>query len=232
MRHELRFPFERERWYPLAKLRAYCDEVSQRRRRDSKLSSALRLNGLQDSKVFNEELQPFRILADLRGFPDEAEFELAAPYQPAIDLRFRLEREVSIQITVADLDWGVSSNPGEVVRWQNEFLAQHSFAFGGGGTRKKNGIVSSEPHTVSSEDRINACEKGLCSALSRKMSGSKKADWLLVYARGFASQLIDDGDEIVERILFEFAQENRLYEEISVFDQTDPYSLIVNHPSR
>lgn len=229
----IKFPFERDRWYRLSDLRVFCDEVAQSRRSDPKLSSDIRLNRLPWSKLFNEELHPFRHFADIREFPDTAEFKLSALYHPAVDLHFRWHQEVTIQVTIADVAWGSARDAGKAVRWLYEYLEHSLFAFGGGGTRKVNGALISEPRVLTSEDRIEACVKALQVALVRKLHSAGRADWLLVYARGFATQLIDGGIDQLKQELSRISEMNiEPYSQIFVFEGVEGlHPTLIIHPT-
>lgn len=233
MNHLIDFPFERDRWHRLSVLRSFCDEVARCRELDLKLSSDIRLNRFPWSKTFNEELQPFREFADMRDFPDAAEFKITPHNSPAVDLCFRWRQEFTIQVTVADVAWGAAKHAGKAVRWQYEYLEHNPLAFGGGGTRKINGILNSEPRTVTPEDRINACIRGLQAALVRKLKGVRKADWLLIYARGFSIQLIDDGvDQLWQEVSRICETNSYAYKQVFIFERVEGlHPMLIAYPS-
>jgi hypothetical protein len=191
---EFRFPFERCRWYPIRELRIFERELSEIRLSNSVFSNKLRCNGPTWAKLWNEELVPISLLVDWHELSDSLEFQIAGGGDPMADLYLRFsEHQVGFQITVADVDW--NGDGGRTWALENQALANGMVAWGGGGTSKKNykSKVESVPVTISHEDRVRACTQALAKALQRKTSKPEHSDCLLIYSRGAAFQLFDEG---------------------------------------
>ena len=191
-------PFQRNSWYAVGDLRHHKKQLTFCRQKNSGLSSEIRRNKLPGAKLWNEELSPFCDLTQHLNLPDNTLFRLAPQYAEAVDFYIRLDRDISIQMTIADLHWGLLRNPGEAVHRTSELLGRDQFAFGGGDLQNVEGMWRSHPRVLELEDRLLACELGLQMAIRKKLEKPRKADWLTIYCRYFALQLIDGGEDRLE----------------------------------
>ena len=120
------------------------------------------------------------------------------------------------------LHWGLLRNPGEAVHRTSELLGRDQFAFGGGDLQNVEGMWRSHPRVLELEDRLLACELGLQMAIRKKLEKPRKADWLTIYCRYFALQLIDGGEDRLEALLHREAAECLDFERIFIFDGSIP----------
>jgi hypothetical protein len=220
------YPFGDDSWFTAGSLRDFKANISSWRQQNPVLSSELRLNRLPWAKEWNEELSPFCALAECLNIADSCQVRLAPRHAKAFDLFIRRDREISVQMTIADLDWGLERNPGKVVRWEFERLGKNKIVFGGGGTRKQGGEVMSEPRIISPDDRLAACERGMLRALVKKLEKTPKADWLGIYCRNFINQLWDGGEERLEQSLCRVSGTCPEFERIFIFDTVDRYQFL------
>ena len=193
------FPFYRSVPHTIGQLRQFAFLLAQTRKANQPFSSNLRSNkGLPWAKLWNEELSPLLLLGENLAFSDEDAFEIAPTGSSGPDIRLRFKQEnIGIQITIADLEWGREGGGGRTQFLEHEILRQGGVAWGGGGTRKDKitGSILSSPTVLSPFERVSACRSGLWKALERKAGNLSAADWLLVYARDFQIQTIDEGFE-------------------------------------
>lgn len=222
----LPYPFDGLSWFTVGDLRAFNARVSSERQKDLLLSNDIRLNRIPWAKQWNEELNPFCILTYCLRLSENCEIRMAPRHAQGIDLFLRADHDISIQMTVADVDWGVHKNPGKVLRWEHELLEANQVVFGGGGTRKKNGALISEPRVIELSEQLAACERGLLRVLKKKLDLNtklptvEKADWLGIYCRGFVMQLLDGGEERLERALVDLSATHPQFERVFIFDAT------------
>ena len=202
----IEFPFQRDTHYSLGELRKFRTELVRTRKTNQDFSSDLRSNDSEISwaKLWNEELAPLAILADVLNCNDEDEFKISVRAMSGPDAYLVFDNlELPVQITVSDPEWESGGNGGYTNYLENEVLRGGGVAWGGGGTKKDSGKIVSCPRTLNSHESIAACRRGIWNSLERKVGKSKGANLLLVYARGYQIQTIDDGLEFVVEVVIE-----------------------------
>ena len=188
------FPFQRGKQHSVGELRSFETELLSKRQNDQVFSSDLRANVQPWAKFRNEELVPFEHLLNWLGIPNEAKFKISPEYDQGADIILVLPfGSIGIQITVADADW--NGDGGRTQALKNLALKRDGIAWGADGTYKRGskGSLVSEPRVVDSLETQRACRDGISSAISHKLEKPSVADCLLVYARQFSNELIDEG---------------------------------------
>ena len=211
------FPFLRGQQYSIGELRTFEKELLSKRQTDQVFSSDLRVNDQLWAKLWNEELVPFELLVNWLNVPDEFKFEISSKDYPGPDITLILPIDsIGIQVTIADPDW--KGNGGRTQALENSALKRDGIAWGAGGTSKHGakGLLVSEPRSVDSVERQNACRDGIVKALNRKLDKPRSADCLLIYARSYWWELIDVGFEkflrpIVMNAVSKFNRDGKLY---------------------
>jgi hypothetical protein len=205
----------------IGQLRQFAIHLSQLRGANQSFSSRLRSNKeLPWAKLWNEELAPLVILANLLKCDDEAKIIISEEAAPGPDAYLTFDNvELRIQITVSDPEWRNDGKGGYTNSLQNEVLREGGVAWGGGGTKKVLGKIISSPRVLNSHERITACRRGVWNVLERKAKKSKGANLLLVYARDYLIQTIDEGfQSVVEPVIESFLlQESRFEFERIIF---------------
>jgi hypothetical protein len=199
VKQPIAFQFYRSVPHTIGQLRQFSFQLVQMRKADQSFSSKLRSNKeLPWAKLWNEELAPLIILANLLKCDDEAKVIISAEASPGPDAYLNFDNlELRIQITISDPDWGGDGKGGYINFLQNEVLCEGGVAWGGGGTEKNNGRIVSNPRVLNPHERISACRQGIWNALERKAKKIKDANLLLVYARDYLIQTIDEGFQSV-----------------------------------
>lgn len=211
------FPFLRGQEYCIGELRAFANELLSKGENDQDLRSDLRTNVQKWAKLRNEELVPFELMTNWLKIPDEFKFIISPKNDPGPDITLILpNRSVGIQITVADPDW--NGDGGRTQALENLALKRDGFAWGAGGTYKNGskGQLISEVKPVDHSAIRKACSDGIIKAVENKLSRPKTTDCLLVYARGFYSELSFEGfiqflQPIVSEVVAGFNPENAIY---------------------
>jgi hypothetical protein len=153
-------------------------------------------------------------------YGDDGKFKISKEAEPGPDAFLAFDNvELRIQITVSDPMWGGDGEGGYTNFLHNEVLREGGVAWGGGGTRKDNGTIVSSPRVLNSHERIAVCRRGIWNALERKATKSKGANLLLVYARDYLIQTIDEGfPSVVELVIESFLlQKTRFDFERTIF---------------
>ena len=208
------FPFQRNTHYSLGQLRQFRAQLTRIRQADQDFSSKLRSNvpEINWGKLWNEELAPLAILTDMLKCDGEGKFKISKEALSGPDAYLTFEDvEWRVQITISDPAWGNDGEGGYTKFLQHEVLREGGVAWGGGGTRKDSGKIVSTPKVLNSHERITACRRGIWNALERKASKSEGANLLLVYARNYLIQTIDEGfqsavEPVIESFFLQRAQ--------------------------
>lgn len=188
------FPFIRGQQYSLGELRGFEKAILIKRQADKKFSDELRSNEFDWAKLRNEELVPFELLVNWLKVPDSSKFSISLEGHSGPDIILDSHaNSIGIQITVADPDW--NGDGGRNRALQNHALGRDGVAWGAGGTQKRGskGLLTSEPVAVGVQERQDACRAGLSKSLKRKLDKHSTSDCLLIYARDFFKELIDEG---------------------------------------
>jgi hypothetical protein len=191
----IKFPFERERYYPIGDLRRFEAALLDARQRDPALSALWRCPSGPDAELMrlrNDELVPLIVFAEHKELTDSDSFRISAKGDP-IDVKVLASGKIlNLQITVADLDWGDSDGgPGFQHHLSMEALNKYGVVFGHGPFRRTGREITNPIEVYSSEDRLAACHRGLVRALNRKSHYDGSGCSLVVYARGYRIQTID-----------------------------------------
>lgn len=216
------FPFLRGMQYSIGELRAFEKELLFKRQIDQDFSSELRINTQTWAKLRNEELVPFEHMVNWLNIPDEFEFRISLECHSGPDITLFLPNvSIGIQVTVADPEW--NGNGGRTQALENQALRLNGIAWGAGGTFKRGskGPLVSQPRAHDSLESQRACRDGIIKAVRNKLSRPKTADCLIVYARQFSKELIDEGfidflQPIVSEVVGEFNLDNAIYPVIIV----------------
>jgi hypothetical protein len=188
------FPIQRQTKYSLGELRRFELELSAKRIHDKCFSDELRLNNFPWAKLRNEELVPFELLMNWFEIPDKFQFSISKEGFAGADISLHGPTgDLSFQITTAAPNW--NQDGGRTNRYENESIKNSGIAWGAGGTLKKGskGKLISSPRTVEPYDRQSACRNGITQSLENKLCKKISADCLIVYARSFSPELIDEG---------------------------------------
>jgi hypothetical protein len=191
---QIEFPFVRSQAYPFGELRAFARALLTTRQCDQAFSAELRANRICWAKVWNEELVPISLVADQKGYADTDSFRLMPEGHPTDVEILAGNRRLACQVTVADPAWaetGAESSGSYLHHLRMEQLRRGEPAFGGGNTRKVDGVILSEPHTRDVRDDLAACRRRLVEAVGRKKTHDGKGITLVIYARGHRFLLID-----------------------------------------
>jgi putative transcriptional regulator len=199
------FPFVRDRFYPIAELRAFEAELRIARQGDRDLTEAIRGRKLTWAKLWTEELFPLWLYANHDRLPDEDEFRIMPEGHPVdAELRTQSHQVTRFQITTAYPEWDVSgSDPrsgGYIRHMERVGINQGAAVFGGGRIGKDaNGQTKSEPRARSPNIDRCAWQRGLIKAIDAKISKSvsETVEVLLVYAERLRFNTIDDRTENV-----------------------------------
>lgn len=211
------FPFLRGQQYSIGELRAFEKELLSKRQIDQDFSSELRISAQSWAKLRNEELVPFEHLVNWLNIPNEFSFEISPEGHLGPDITLvLLAGSISFQITTADPDW--NGNGGRTQALENLALKRDGVAWGAGGTYKdgSKGQLISQPRAIDSLESQKACRDGIIKALKNKLSKPKTADCLIVYARQFSRELVDEGfveflQPIVSEVVAGFSLDNTIY---------------------
>lgn len=193
----MHFPFEHGLAYTIGALRAFERDLSAARQADRVLSRAWRVPSTPEMKRWvkiREETYPIKLLADHKGYPDEATFQLRPVAFPSVDADIDAgNKQFNLQITIADPIWG-DANGGYDNRLLLEALNRQEVVHGSGNFRRDGDQIVCDEPVRSGNDRAEACRKALVAALTRKAKPKgQSAARLLIYARGFAIHIVDEG---------------------------------------
>jgi len=209
----MHFPFERGPTYTMADLRAFEQRLSQARKKDRALSNVWRI--AKDEKMkrwikIREETYPIKLLADHKGYADDATFTLKPYGHRGIDADiFAAGETFNLQITIADPVWADPSDPvqhgGYDHRLTLEALNRDGVLHGSGRLRRRGKEIISELPLTSVDDDRAACVKGLLGDLIRKSNHRGEPCRLLIYGRTYLMHLIDsDFEGVVRSSMAEF----------------------------
>lgn len=195
------FPFERDRTCTFGELRTFERALSAARQADQLLSKEWRVPATGPMKravKVREETYPLMLLADAKGYPEDATFKLTPLGLPKIDAFVEAQDDrFALQITIADLIWicsdGSLSNGGYDERLVREALNEFGVVHGLAAMRRRGESIVSEKPVKSSNEVYEACVRGIENALRRKIDCSSREARLLVDARGYRMNAIDFG---------------------------------------
>jgi len=191
----IEYPFVRGREYPFSKLTEFRSDLLAHRQNDQNFSGDIRLNKLPWAKVYNEEIVPIALLADVKRFEESETFKLMPEGDPA-DIELGLVTgKLRCQVTLADPVWSDRKSgrgSGYLSSLRMRLLSEGFPAFGGRKIhQEKNGEIVSVPDALSQQKRNSACRLGLRQAMVRKQKHDGTGFALLIYARELCFQLID-----------------------------------------
>ena|SRR5579885_695354 len=198
----MHFPFEHGPTYTIGALRMFERDLSAARQADRALSNAWRIPTTPDMKRWGkirEETYPIKLLADHKGYPDEATFQLRPVAFPGVDADIDARGEqFNLQITIADPIWGDADARVQHGGYDNrlllEALNRQGFVHGSGNFRRDGDQIVCDEPVKGGSDRADACRQALVAALTRKAKPKgQTAARLLIYARGFTVHIVDEG---------------------------------------
>lgn len=162
--------------------------------------SKIDLGELPWAKEWREEVRPTLLLADAIQISDSDTFRLIRKGDP-VDAEICIDKEIiPLQITVADPDWKNDGKGGYLRRLEIEKLSQDGHCFGGGDiSRGDDGEIENDPRAYSPAERLEALAAELTKALQRKTQRDNKGVSLVIFARGFYPNLLDEGFEVAIR---------------------------------
>jgi hypothetical protein len=183
------FPFERDRWHPLAAFSSFEDSLLAARRQDVELDHALRLGKEPWMKLRNEELYPVLYFARHLGAVAGASFKIGVE-GTEIDVELRIGQQQSIrrlQVTTAGPLWAAGDNNwGRDHKLHMAKLNAHGSVHGTGPFRReKDGSISNREEAISTEERNPPYLAGLVQALPGKEQHRVPKCELLVYANTY-----------------------------------------------
>ena len=198
MAKKLDFPFERGRTYQFRELRAFETHLLEARESDPQLSRALRdpRGPTADwMRLRNKELVPIKLFADHRGIADSAQF-LLRPGGDRIDADIIESGQTThLQLTLAAPIWGSRVGPHENSGYQQHqimaALNENDIVIGYPPFESVDGVATGEICSVSSEERDEACRRGLSAAAAKKALHDGRGCSLVVFAQDFYCQLLD-----------------------------------------
>jgi hypothetical protein len=210
-------PFEPGREYTIGQLRTAAAEILQARQNDPNLSAAMRMQEKENSwaKKWNEELYPFKVLADHLKLSADTIFR----WTPLAAADFELQTAsgtAKIQSTTAyaEREGTVGKQGGHVRKLGMIKYNADGFSFGGG--------LVSEPRARSEQDDVSAWRAGIALALTKKLKPEYSGCWLLIFAPRCQFETIDfefnqvvtPAIELVGRAAWE-----EVFEGLYVFDE-------------
>ena len=102
----MHFPFEQDQTYTLGALRTFERDLSAARQSDKGLSEEWRVPSTPETRGWakiREETYPIKLLADHKGYSDDATFRLKPFGFPAVDAELSTgQDQFVLQITIAD----------------------------------------------------------------------------------------------------------------------------------
>jgi hypothetical protein len=196
------FPFERDQTYTIAALRTFESALSAARQADKALTYEWRVPSTPEMRRWGkirEETYPIKLLADHRGYSDDATFRLMPSGFPAIDANISSGHDLfALQITIADPIWSDEGakikHGGYDNRLLMEGLNRQGVVHGSGGFRRDGDMIVCDEMVKDGSDGADACRKGIVAALARKSKPDvHMATRLLIYTRAHAMQVVDEG---------------------------------------
>jgi hypothetical protein len=196
---QIHFPFTNGGTYTMAQVRAFEADLCAARQKDSELSKVWRASEdrqMQRRIKIREETLPIKLLADHKGYSDDATFSLKPSGNPAIDSEICATDETfPLQITIADPDW---SNEGDRVQHggydynlKMEALNRDGALYGSGRFHRSESEIIPRTVVTSPDDHRQARTKALLNALIRKCTGKGDTCRLLIHARGFCAPPVE-----------------------------------------
>jgi hypothetical protein len=170
----------------------------------------------------NKELAPLRLLADHIGVADNDRF-LLRPEGDSFDAEVLAgKRTLRLQLTLAAPIWGTGNGPHRNSGYQHHqtmvALNEHGCVMGHPPFTCENDVAVGAVNVITSEDRHQACLRGLASAISNKKLCDGRGLILGVFAQDFYFQLLDT--KVFQGIVDMVLTDHRLsFDLVCVFDQ-------------
>jgi hypothetical protein len=146
-----------------------------------------------------EETYPIKLLADHKGYLDDATFRLKPYGFPAVDAELNAGQEqFALQITIADPIWFTEGAKVQHGGYDNrllmEALNRQGVVHGSGGFRRDGDKIICDRLVKDGSDGADACRKGIAAALARKSKPDvQPATRLLIHTRAYTMQVVDEG---------------------------------------
>jgi len=198
----INFPFERDQTYTIGALRTFERDLSAARQADKALTDEWRVPSTPETRHWSkirEETYPIKLLADHKGYSDDATFRLMPSGFPAIDAELSSGHDqFALQITIADPIWASEGakiqHGGYDNRLLMEALNRQGVVHGSGGFRRDGDEIVCDELVKDGSDGAVACRKGIVAALARKSKPDvHMATRLLIYTRAYTMQVVDEG---------------------------------------
>ena len=196
---QIHFPFTNGGTYTMAQVRAFEADLCAARQKDPELSRAWRASEdrqMQRRIKVREETLPIKLLADHKGYSDDATFSLKLYGNPAIDAEICATDETfSLQITIADPDWsnegGQTQHGGYDYNLKMEALNRDGALYGSGRFHRSESEIIPRTVVTSPDDHRQARTKALLNALLKKSKYKGDICRLLIHARGFCAPPVE-----------------------------------------
>jgi hypothetical protein len=181
------FPFREDEWYSVGQLRSARRAILDRGHSDKEFREAMRV---MDRKLYPwanawmEELYPCSLLADRLAFADDAKFKWSPT--GAADVEFQTEAgSIRVQCTTAYPHWSDSlgKQGGQLHHLEMKELNAKGYMFPGGGVSK---ATAQDVDTDHETWRVAVAD-----ALKKKIRADYNGCWLLIYASGSTSSLLE-----------------------------------------
>jgi hypothetical protein len=154
---------------------------------DKEFRRAMRVNDQRRypwAKTWMEEVYPSSLLANRLGLADDATFRWTP--KGAADIEFRSnERAIKIQCTTAHPHWpdSLGEQGGHLHHLEMQGLNVKGYVFPGGGV--------SRAIARDLENDLETCRVAIADALANKIRADYGGCWLLIYACGATSAMLD-----------------------------------------
>ena len=198
----MRFSFEQNQTYSIGTLRTFERDLSAARQADKGLSDEWRIPSRPETRRWGkirEGTYPIKLLADHKGYSDDATFRLKPFGFPAVDAELSAGHDqFALQITIADPIWASEDAKIQHGGYDNHLLMQalnrQGFVHGSGGFRRDGDKIVCDKPVKDGRDGADACRRGIVAALARKSKPSvQPATRLLIYTRAHTIQVLDEG---------------------------------------
>ena len=146
------------------------------RQADKGLSDEWRIPSRPETRRWGkirEETYPIKLLADHKGYSDDATFRLKPFGFPAVDAELSAGHDqFALQITIADPIWASEDAKIQHGGYDNHLLMQalnrQGFVHGSGGFRRDGDKIVCDKPVKDGRDGADACRRGIVAALARK----------------------------------------------------------------
>jgi hypothetical protein len=181
------FPFNEGEWYSVGQLRQARKAILDKALSEKEFIHAMRVNDQKLypwAKTWMEELYPCSLLADRLAFADDVKFRWTP--KGAADVEFQTEAGlIKVQCTIAYPHWPNSRGKqgGQLHYYEMIELNAKGYMFPGGGVSK--------PTAQDVETDHETWRVAVADAVKKKIKAHYSGCWLLIYASGSTSTLLE-----------------------------------------